>query len=520
MLCEITKPIPEGLQRGKFNKRKSIERLDQIIKLGGAVGEGYSVHSLGNRRSRKRAFLNRDKLKWVELDLDTRADAATYSYYGKLINKECKEKCIPSPYLGAIGWTFRNTKDRVWTVNTLIYLLVQRRTSEQFILNMKEVINILHERVNESEAKIKRLVQIIGEKDEKIASLNPEREIKRKTDAFNARMELFKQTEESLQKQIANIKKKEQQLEIEIKKLSKDLAITKKGKTDMERKYQVILNQKRSQETQYKNIQQRLVSKLNNACDSSLSNQNITLIGEIPLLETEKEKKRRIRKNPRQATRDSLGDFIEQQNRNHIVDLQKIIAENGVLNNQIDLIMQRFDDEESESSCTSTNVSLRYEYPENETCAGPSVYDFYYAKLKDIFAEHVPEAQDDITMLLESFPNKEHLVYEKVCCKFGITPVPEYTQVMSGRERVNLTDANVTRNGVLSVSIPNQKFKPKSDKKKRMQQHEINGYAQSPAWVDDNDMDDLSVELDKGWGFAVSQCVKRGSIRSTYSEFV
>jgi len=502
MFDEMRKPIPEGLQRGKFSRRKSIERLDQIIRLGGAVGEGYSCFKLGAQQQRRRAFLNRNNLRWDDLDIDTRADTATYSYYGKLINKECKEKKIPSPYPGGIGWAFRNTKDRVWTVNTLIYLLVQRRTSEQFILNMRDVIDILHDRVNKGEAKIKKLTEIIAEKDKKIADLNPEKEIKRKTEAFHARMEVFKQREESLQKQIEALKKKEQQMEMSIKKLTKDLAITKKGKTDMERKNWVVLNQKRIQEAQYKNIQQRLTSKLDQAFDGTKSNLGISQIGEFPLLETERAKRRRRRKDQKNNTRQFVEEFIEEQNQNHIVDLQKIIAENELLGRQMDILVQRLDDEESECS-SATSTSAVDNNQDGETREGLSVFDFYFSKLKEIFEQYAPEAERDIPMLLGSFPNREHLVYTKVCSKFGITPVTKYTGVtVRGSVCVqNLSDSD--------MSIPKEKVSLKINTGAKIRRLSMRGEP-SPSWVDDDDMDGLSVELDKGWGFAVSHYAKYG----------
>jgi len=498
LIDEVNQPIPEGLHRGKYCRRKSIQRLDKIIKLGGAVGEDYAVFNLSDEKSSRKALLSKDNLRLDELDLDTKADSATYSYYGKLINKECKEKNIPTPYPGAIGWAFRYTKDRVRTVNTLIYLLAQRRTSEQFILNMKEVINVLHGRANQGAAKIKKLT-------EKIASMNPEREIKRKTDAFNARMLLFKQREEAFQKQIDSLKRKETQMQIEMKKLSKDLAITKKGKTDLERKYQVILNQKRAQETEYNNIQQRLISKLNQ--DISTSNVAIRQIGEIALLSNGKNQLERKSKNLRKSTRDFLSEFIEEQNQNHIRDLQKVIAENEVISRQNDYLIERLEDTESELSTSISTVQLKCRNQDWTAHEAPSVFDFYYAKLRDIFLKFVPEAEDDVTMLLQSFPNKEHLVYSKVCRKFGITPVPKYTGVMERKTRSRVGEINpLKRLSLNSISIPKDTFEKKQDE----QPFNIRFYKESPAWVDDSDLDCLSVELDKGWGFAVGDYDRDG----------
>jgi len=495
---EVNQPIPEGLQRGKYCRRKSIQRLDQIIKFGGAVGEDYAAFNLSDEKSSTKALLSRDNLRLDELDVETKADSATYSYYGKLINKECKEKNIPTPYPGAIGWAFRYTKDRVRTVNTLIYLLARHRTSEQFILNMKDVINVLHGRVNQGADKIKKLT-------EKIDSMNPEREIKRKTDAFNARMLLFKQREEALQKQIDSLKRKETQMQIEMKKLSKDLAITKKGKTDLERKYQVILNQKRAQETEYNNIQQRLISKLNQ--DISTSNLDIRQIGEIALLSTGRKKLEWKSKNPRKAARDLLEEFNEEQNQNHILDLQKVIAENEVISRQRDYLIERLEDTESELSTSISTVQPKYRNQDWTAHEGPSVFDFYYAKIREIFLKNVPEAENDVTMLLQSFPNKEHLVYTKVCRKFGITPVPKYTGVMDRKTRSRLGEINpLKRLSLNSISIPKDTFEKKHDE----QPFNIRFYKESPAWVDENDLDCLSVELDQGWGFAAGDYDRDG----------
>merc|ERR1719357_403930 len=156
----------------------------------------FSVFETDDSKTRESLLID-DDVSFDDIDLDTKADPATYSFYGRLINKECKDKGIPSPYPGGIEWTFRNTKDRVWTVNTLMYLLIQRRTAEQFILDMKETINILHDKLSKGDAKIKELSEVVAEKDGQISILNPERQIKRKTDAYHAREELFRQKEES-----------------------------------------------------------------------------------------------------------------------------------------------------------------------------------------------------------------------------------------------------------------------------------------------------------------------------------
>jgi len=503
MYDEIRQPIPEGLQRGLLSKRKSIERLNKIINLGNEVGEGSSF-SLDIHNGKRKASWNKDNLTLDELQLETRADPATYSYYGKLINKECREKSIPSPYPGGIGWSFRHTKDRVYTVNTLIYLLVKLRTAEQFILNMKEVINILHVRVNEGIAKIKDLTDVVWQKDKKIASLNPQKWIKSKTDAFNARMEQFKRREEFLKKQIDAHRKKEQQMELDIKKLSKDLASTKKSKTDTDWKYQVLLNQKRVLETQYSNIQQRLTSKLKYYSNNSRADFAMKQIGKIPLLDKEKKKQARKRKKSRQANKNFIKNFIEEQNQNHILDLQKVISENNVLSRQRDYLIERLDDEESECSSTLTNVSVKNKSQHRISLKGPSVFDFYYSKLEDIFVQYVPEAVDDVTMLLESFPENEHLVYTKVCLKFGITPVPQYFGVMEGiKERLSEASPSIHY-----VPNPKETLVLSLEDDLNIQRFEkTKDFIESPVWFDDNNMDGLSVELDKGWGFAVDKFV-------------
>merc|ERR1711933_586710 len=126
-------------------------------------------------------------------------------------------------YPGAIDWTFRNTKDRVWTVNTIMYLMIQRFSAENFILDMKEVIEFL-------QTQDKQHKEVLAEKDERIEDLqkqlkemeedtNPEKEVKRRTEMFNRHEEIFKQKEEIFRKQTTAFEHKEAQMEKEFARL-------------------------------------------------------------------------------------------------------------------------------------------------------------------------------------------------------------------------------------------------------------------------------------------------------------
>jgi len=472
------KPIPEGLQREKCRRTNSIDRLDHIIKKGGAVGELFSVFETDESKQRG-SILDDDPMTFDDIDLDTKADPATYSFYGRLINKECKDKGIPSPYPGGIDWTFRNTKDRVWTVNTLMYLLVQRRTAEEFILNMKDTINILHDRVNKGEEKIEELTVELADKDE----FNPEREIKRKTDAYHAREELFRQKQESFIKQIEAFKRKEQQMEIDFKKLTKDLANIRKAKTDVERKNQLIQNQKRNLENQYKHIQRRLKSKLDQASKKSMSVLAMRQIGEYTLFENEDDKrKRKLRDKEKVAW-----DIVEEWNQKIMESFEGVKSENEILRTRIEDLNQQL------------RMSAFSDVSRSPNNRGPSIYDFYFARLTDIFAKHVPESLEEIPMVLQSFPNREHYIYERVCSRFGITPVPQY--LGPNEVSATLTESNILKSGLNRMSIRNEEIKFGESEKQPGHIHVRS--LTSLSWLDEA-MDDISVELERGWSFADS----------------
>jgi len=507
----LGKPIPEGLRRERSGRRtKSIDRLDRIIKLGGEVGELFSIFESDEEEKDHRATLsNIDNMAFDDLDLGTRADPATYSLYGKLINKECKKKGIPSPYPGGIEWTFRYTKDRVMTVNTLIYLLIQRRTAEQFILDLKEWIDLLQEEVSTSEAKNKELNEVIAEWDEKFASFNPEKEIKRKTDAFRAKEELFRQKEETFQKQTEAFKKKEQQMEIDLKKVNKELAIIKRAKTDVERKNQLIQNQKRNLEIQYRNIQKRLKSKLDKVSKKSSSSFNMQMIGELTLFETEDEKRLRKKRDPQKI----VSDISEEWNQNILSNFEELKVENELLERELEELKQKCPAiiEGKEYHRSPGSESLGPPLPNRDTegilgeenCSQQSVYNFYFDRLTEIFTEFVPESVEEIPMLLDSYPDKEHFIYEEVCYQFGITPVAEYVGAAARAARTSVSESKRTKSRVKIVSF--QYDETKSEETGRApSRHMPTNSINSLPWIDDYVMDGLSVELDKGWSFAES----------------
>jgi len=513
----IRKPIPEGILREKRSRRTaSIDRLDQIIKLGGAVGQIFSVFDTDDSKSHRRSVsLEKGDLTFDNIDLDTKADPATYSFYGRLINKECRDKGIPSPYPGGIEWTFRNSKDRVWTVNTLMYLLIQRRTAEQFILDMKETIDILDEQVSEGEAKIKELTELLAEKDEQIAVLASEREMKMKTDAYHAREELLRQKEEAFLKQTEAFKKqteafkrREQQIEIDCKKLSKDLASTRKAKTDLERKNQLIQNQKRSLETQYINIQKRLRSKLDQVSKKSMSDIAMQQIGEYTLLESQEGKRKRKLKTKEKVA----WDIVEEWNRNMMESLERVKSENEILRIEIEDFKQQQQRAPaiSELSRSPHNQAIEHPQPLNPdleygSYSRQSVYEFYFDRLTEIFAEHVPESVEEVPVVLQSFPQREHYIYERVCNRFGITPVPEYVGAVNSAVRVSLTESNLVKSGLDRMSYRDEEVKM-DDHPKGPGHIPVRSNASLP-WLDDNPIDGVSVELDTGWSFADSRSV-------------
>merc|ERR1719193_1911164 len=330
---DMNKPIPEGLQREMIRRRSSLDRLDKIIKLGGAVGSVFPLLEVKDHQSaelRGRTVVSKE-LKWDAVDLNTKADPATYGYLGTLINKECKRQSIPNPYPVAIDWTFRHTKDRVWTVNTFIWLLVQRAEAEKFILEMKDVVEYFQELTADLEENLKTRDTKITELEEKIADMHPEKEIKKRTEKFHRSMEGFKKKEIEFAKQTEAFQKKEQVLERDLKKLSKDIAQIKKAKVDFERKNKLLEKQKRTLEMQNNKIQKRLTSKFDQRNKKSKVELGMRQIGTLPLFETDEERRARRKRDPQKTT----WDFIEEQNENLVANMEKIIAENNDLKEQM-----------------------------------------------------------------------------------------------------------------------------------------------------------------------------------------
>jgi len=506
----LGKPIPEGLRRERISRRtKSIDRLDRIIKLGGAVGEMFSIlESDVTKIGRKSIHSDFETMSFDDLDLETRADSASYSLYGKLINKECRSKGIPSPYPGDMDWAFRNTKDRVKIVNALIYLLIQRRAAENVIVGMKAKIEILEEEVRSAEVKNKKLTEIILEKDERLAHLNPAKEIKRKTDAYHAREELFRQKEETFQKEADTRKKREEQMEIDFKKLTNELALTKKAKTDVERKHRFLQNQKRNLEIQHRNIQKRLKSKLDKVSKKSTSNLDIKQIDEFTLFETNEEKRLRKRKEPQKIVK----NIVDEWNQNILSNLEELKVENDLLRSELEDFKQK----------NQVLIENRYccKLPESESFGPPlpnsssgrvhaeqswgkqSVYEFYFDRLIEIFTEFVPDSVDEIPLLLETYPEKEHFIYERVCYQFGISPIAEYVGPAPTTARTSLTETKRTRSGINRSSFRCDELK--TDFTQKVARHRSTFSINSASWLDDSGMDSWSVELDKGWSFAES----------------
>jgi hypothetical protein len=509
----IGTPIPEGLRRERLSRRTpSIDRLDQIIKMGGAVGEMLSLWDSDDKSSKRGSIRSdMDNITFDDLDLEMKADPGTYTLYGRLVNMECKEKGIPCPNPGGIDWAFRYTKDRVLTVNTLMYLLIQRRSAEQVILNLKKKIDSLQEAASIDEAKIKELSKVIAEKDEKIAELNPQKAIKRKTDAFNVRKGVFKQKEENFQKQREAFKKKDQQMEIELKRLTNDLVITMKAKTDVERKNKLIQTQKRNLENQYKKVQQRLKSKLDQVNKKSKSKSIISMrqIGEFPLLETEEEKRRRQLKDPKKI----LTDIVQKWNQNITTNFEEIKAENELLRYELEGLKQKqttdLDDSEHSKFPQNMPIGNHLSQTDEENYSRQSVYDFYYDRLTEIFTEYVPESVAEIPQLLEKFREREHSIYEKVCSQFGIIPVQEYGGEVNRAVTISLTDANPGNFGLQRLSFKDLKCVVVDEK---VPGHKPTNSLTSSPWLDDSGMDGMSVELDKGWSFAESISVVSPSV--------
>jgi len=326
--------------------------------------------------------------------------------------------------------------------------------------------------------------------------LNPERQIKRKTDAYHAREELFRQKEESFLKQAEAFKRKEQQMEIDYKKLTKDLANTRKAKMDAERKNQLIQNQKRSLETQYKNIQKRLKSKLDQVNKKSMADLSIQQIGEYTLFESEEEKRKRKLKDKEQV----VWDVIEEWNTKMMESLEGVKSENEILKAEIEDLKQRQKRMSALSDLSRSHLQTPNRDLDNESHRGPSVYEFYFARLTDIFAEHVPESVEEVPTVLQSFPQREHYIYEKVCSRFGITPVSEYLGPIA--INASLTESNIVKSGLNRMSFRHEELKVGENGKipKQISARSMT----SLSWLDDNAMDDISVELERGWSFADS----------------
>lgn len=227
---------------------------------------------------------------------------------------------------------------------------------------------------------------------------------------------------------------------MERKKFTKNLAIIKKAKTDVERKNK-LLQEKRIKEIHYGSIQKRLQSKLDRLGKKLESNLDIKQIGEFPSFGTQNEMQLQKRKNPQKIA----GDIIEEWDQNIMNNFKELKAENEVLN---EVLRTKLED------LTTELEEFRQKYPaliKHRDCNGPvgphlynanadgidseqskgkqSEYDFYLDKLTELFTKFSPDYVDKIQSQLRKYPHQVRFIYESVCDKFGITPVSEYVSL-------------------------------------------------------------------------------------------
>jgi len=458
----ISTLIPEGLLRERWAKQEEerFTRLGKIINLGKEISAKFPFdEKLG-------------VLSLESIDLETRANHGTYKEYGKLINETCKSKNIPSPYNGEIDWTFRSWRDRVKTVNTLLWLLVNKQNSDKAILEMKRKIGQLQqgwrkieEELHLSKIKMGELEKSLASKDEQIKNIR--QQLKRSPRETNVKAEKGKEHRK--------IRKDHQRSETKPPRYnSHDRSRKSRG---WSLSLDVIVQGKKwpKKNWQTEDREESLEIKHEECNDDSDSM--------VLLPVREGHNRRKVRSSGRWSP-------------------------------------PNLEPCSSEESVESTILSVQ---------------EAYKKRLRAIATEHNPDAVEPISKLLQRYPGREHEVYNKVCMELGINPSPQYFVHEGNRDEEESSDAigilancedDESSEGVLVLSdakgeTPGQIISPRSESTVKIRSPSKQASVRSIPWLGEDLLDeqDLDVELSRTWSFAKMAPLKDRKESPTETQF-
>jgi len=458
-------PIPEGLLRERWAKQEEerFTRLGKIIDMGREISAKFPFdEKLG-------------VLSLENLDLETRANHGTYKEYGKLINETCKSKNIPSPYNGEIDWTSRSWRDRVKTVNTLLWLLVSKKISDEAILEMKQKIGQLQEgwrkkeeELHLSKIKIGELEKNLASKDEQIKKMW--QQLKRSPRETNVRAEIRSPWKG---KEHRKIRKDHQSSETKPPRYNgHDRSRKSRG---WSLSLDVIVQGKKYPKKIWQNEEREESLEIKHEDEDS---DSLVL---LPVREGHKRRKFRTsgRWSPPNLKPCSSDESVE-------------------------------------------SILL-------------SVQEEYKKRLQAIAREHNPDAVEPISKLLQRYPGREHEVYNKVCMELGINPSPQYFGHEGNREEEESSDAigilancedDESSEGVLVLSdakgeTAGQIISPRSESTVKIRSPSKQASVRSIPWLGEDLLDeqDLDVELSRTWSFAKMAPLKDRKESPTETQF-
>jgi len=445
----IHTPIPEGLLRERWAKQEEerFTRLGKIINLGREISAKFPFdEKLG-------------VLSLESIDLETRANHGTYKDYGKLINETCKSKNIPSPYNGEIDWTFPSWRDRVKTVNTLLWLLVNKKNTDKAILEMKRKIGQLQQGWRKKEEELHLSKIKIGELEKNLASKDEQ------------------------------IKKIRQQLKRSPKETNVKAKINNHKKSKEHRK---IRRDHRRPETKPPRY---------NGHDRSRKSRGWSLSLDV-IVQGKKWPKKNWENEDREESLEIKHEECNEDSDSMVLlpvreghERRKFRTSGRWSPPNLELCS-------SEESVESTILSIQEEYKK---------------RLQAIATKHNPDAVEPISQLLQRFPGREHEVYSKVCMELGINPSPQYFGREGHTEEDDSSDAigilancgdNESSEGVLVLSdaqgeTPGYFISPRSDSTVRIRSPSKQASVRSVPWLGEDLLDeqDLDVELSRTWSF-------------------
>jgi len=436
---------------------------DRITRLGKIINKGREI-------SAKFPFDEKlNVLTWEGIDLKTRANHGTYKEYGNLINETCKSKNIPSPFAGEIDWTFRNIRDRVKTVNTLLWLLVQKTISDKAILEMKRTIGQLQEGQRKKDEELHLSNIKIVELEKKLAS---------------------KDEQMKKMKQVFEMTSKETNVKAEVRNQWKGKELQKTKRRAHQRPWKNNYNQGPSSPRFYGNHRSRKSRGWSLCLD-----------------EVVKGKK---------WPNDCQQEMYDEREGSMEIKLE----EDGEDSDSIVLVPAG---DKGRKVCSSGKYTPPTLKPCSSDSSGKStllsVQEEYKKRLQAIAREHNPDAVEPISKLLESYPGREHEVYLKVCLELGLKPSPEYFGPVSDTEEeessgaigaVENSQEDASSDGLLVLSEANLKktglnISPRSDSTViYWTSSKRSASIKSIPWLAEDLLDeqDLDVELSKTWSFA------------------